>query len=330
MKLSLREIAEKSGVSASTVSRVINGHPGVANEIRERVQAVLFACRGREIGKSKSRQSRKNVGVLFLPDARTDSNIVIIKLMVLAEKLPEKWNLILLNRAITPLELETRFRRNELAGLLLTGHLVEPDLREVLVRLPHVWMNSYFTLDGETVTLGGNELAGRMAARYLLERGCERYGFLAVTSHNPGVTARYDGFRFELFSRDISCTRIEVELPEPVENCPSDKIETALEEMLAIHARKLPDGLFSPEDRLTAIFHRVLCKCGCCLPRMVSCNYTAEYLDGLYPRPASIDLGPALHAEQAMKELLRRINRQEKAADDIAVIVTPHLILGDE
>lgn len=40
-KLTLEEIGKKAGVSRSTVSRVINGHPNVKDAVRERVLAVI-------------------------------------------------------------------------------------------------------------------------------------------------------------------------------------------------------------------------------------------------------------------------------------------------
>ena len=41
MTLTLKEIAELAGVSTSTASRVLNDHPGVRPEVRERVMQVM-------------------------------------------------------------------------------------------------------------------------------------------------------------------------------------------------------------------------------------------------------------------------------------------------
>lgn len=41
MALTLEEVAELAGVSRSTASRVINDHPGVRPEVRERVWQVI-------------------------------------------------------------------------------------------------------------------------------------------------------------------------------------------------------------------------------------------------------------------------------------------------
>lgn len=41
MTLTLKQIAELAGVSRSTASRVLNDHPGVRPEVRERVQQII-------------------------------------------------------------------------------------------------------------------------------------------------------------------------------------------------------------------------------------------------------------------------------------------------
>ncbi|MDW8319179.1 MAG: LacI family DNA-binding transcriptional regulator [Anaerolineae bacterium] len=44
MAMTLEEVARLSGVSRSTVSRVINDRPGVRPEVRERVWQVIRQC----------------------------------------------------------------------------------------------------------------------------------------------------------------------------------------------------------------------------------------------------------------------------------------------
>ena len=41
MSLTLEKVGQLAGVSRSTVSRVINGHPSVSREVRERVWNVI-------------------------------------------------------------------------------------------------------------------------------------------------------------------------------------------------------------------------------------------------------------------------------------------------
>ena len=94
-------------------------------------------------------------------------------------------------------------------------------------------------------------------------------------------------------------------------------------------------GLSAPmkragKKRLTAFVHRVLQKNGVKeFPLIISCNRNPEYLAGLYPRPASIDLGASSGAELGINELFRRISGEDSKSDDIAVIAAPQLIPGD-
>ena len=81
---------------------------------------------------------------------------------------------------------------------------------------------------------------------------------------------------------------------------------------------------------MTAFLHRVLQKAGVKkFPEIISCNRNPAYLAGLYPRPASIDLGAATGAELGIDELFRRISGGDSRADDVAVIAAPQLIPGE-
>ena len=108
-------------------------------------------------------------------------------------------------------------------------------------------------------------------------------------------------------------------------------------ELELVLARAMPalkqgafDGIFSPEERMTALLCRVFAKDPPPRrPRLISCNHTPEYFAGLFPRPASIDLGPRMLAELALRELMRRISGEEPRADHVAVIVTPQLVPGE-
>lgn len=330
MGLTIREIAARAGVSAATVSRVVNGTGAVAPEKREQVLAVLSEQQAAPRRRRSASAAGKTLGVLMLPGSESDPRVIVNKLSAITEKLPRKWSLQLLSSEILPLELEARHLRGELAGLIIAGHGgCAPELGRVFARIPHVWLNSHRLADEGQTVLMGNEFAGRLAARYLIERGCRRPAVLDVASVNPGFPARVDGFRFEFFAQERECGRIAVTLPGGTagfETAPAEVLEAALNGADYSGC----DGLFSPEERLTALFYRVLTRRGggVTIP-VVSCNHTPEYLAGLYPRPASIDLGNRMLAELALDELLRRISGAPGRADHVAVIATPQLMPGE-
>lgn len=330
MGRTVREIAEAAGVSPATVSRVINGSGGVAPEKRARILTELERLGAPQRSRSTRRRG-ETIGMLLLPGSEGDPRVIVNKLAALVERLPHRWNLQLLPAGILPLELESRHLHGELAGLILAGHGGgSPELAEVLTRIPHVWLNSHQLREGGHSVLMGNEFAGRIAARYLLDSGCRNPLVLAAPSINPGFASRIEGFRFEFFARETECRRLDLHPPREFELCTPAELEQLL---LAAFVERVPfpDGIFSPEERLTALLHRALCRLRpACWPRIISCNYTPEYLAGLYPRPASIDLGARMLAELALEELRRRISGAAERADNVAIIATPELVPGDE
>jgi DNA-binding LacI/PurR family transcriptional regulator len=164
-----------------------------------------------------------------------------------------------------------------------------------------------------------------------MSRQCTRVGAVVSSSSNPGIPARIEGFCFEYFRNapDVPCKVIDLELPEGkgLEEVTDDILEEAVEKK----AEELGnfDGIFSVEDRLTALLYRVWNKKDMKIPETVSCNRMPEYLAGLYPRPASIDMSASTGAELGVGELLRRISGGKVKSDNVAVIATPQLVPGD-
>ncbi|WP_294477400.1 LacI family DNA-binding transcriptional regulator [uncultured Victivallis sp.] len=329
MSMTIKAIAEASGVSAATVSRIINGTARVAPEKRAKVLAVMGERR--EPIRRRERTSRGiNIGVLLLPEAHFDSFSMLDKLCELTDTLPRKSILTLLSPNILPQALEGSFRRGELSGMLIGGHRIESeDLRRVVERIPHVWLNSHWLEESEKNILMGNEFAGRLAARYLKKCGCRMPAVLRLASLNPGYAAQCDGFLFEYFSMKQECLCIELKFPSA-----SDLLETAeesiLEQLLESKELENADGFFFPEERLTTLYYRQQMKRGVPVRHpVVSCNHTPRYLCGYYPRPATVDLGPRQLARLALNELLDIINDGNTLRDKITTIVTPLLTPGE-
>ncbi len=65
-RITIREVAHEAGVSVQTVSRVLNGHPDVAEKTRARVQSVVTRLRYRPSGiaRSLAAQSTQMLGVV--------------------------------------------------------------------------------------------------------------------------------------------------------------------------------------------------------------------------------------------------------------------------
>lgn len=337
MNLTMKDVAAKAGVSAATVSRVVNGNETVSPEKREKVMKILSAGSGYGVMGKKKRGVVKYIGFLMLPGSGSDVRSVTRKILTVAECLPRKFALCIFPRDVPPLEIESQFLRGSLSGLLLSGHYIgEQRLLNTLDKIPHVWLNSYRILKNEPVVLMGNEYAGKLAANYLAELRCRRPAVLCLENANPGLSARIVGFQVNCFLRKLPFCEIPLTLPERTPDSESllpgvaileKAIENAFEK---IAKNRFPDGIFSPEEELTPILYRWFLKKRLRkIPPVVSCNHVPEYLAGLYPRPASIDLHPETLARLAVDELMLRIDGGQARPDNVAVVIQPQLIPGE-
>ncbi len=328
------EIAKLAGVSEPTVSRVINGSGGVSPEKQQRVSAVLKSL-GISPGPRRRRMRSKIIGLLLL-EADCDAQALVGKLDVLCKSMPKKWELVLLNKRNGMQEVIAGIIRKEFDGLIIAGFgKLDDDVAHYLDRIPHIWLNSHpdtGNIRGENVT--GNELAGRFGARYLLDNGCSNVAVVSGKSINPGITDRVNGFAFECFFRKVKYRQINLELDgeQCFENAPGDILEDNMKKVLKSRYFSKLDGLFFVEARLAAFFSRA--KAMCCPEqphkKLICGGSSMDFISGIYPRPAYIDLMPRMVAEMAFEKIIDRIeNNDADPGLEKTVVFTPRLIPGD-
>lgn len=130
MKMTVREIARRAGVSPATVSRVINGQEGMSAATRERVSAVLKEWTPTPAAGRKKRDGRRSLGIL-MPAELHNHRTVVRKLNTICRTVGNRWNLMMLSPDITPQELESGYLRGDLAGLFIFGYgNYSPEFRE--------------------------------------------------------------------------------------------------------------------------------------------------------------------------------------------------------
>ena len=338
MNVTMKDIALRAGASPATVSRVINGNAPVDPEKREKILRVMAdETAGRHWIRHRKRYRTRHIALLLLPESRFDIRTVGTKILSIADLLPERYDFQICSARVNAHRIEAQFLHGELDGLLLSGHQVKDYfLSFLLEKIPHVWLNSFQREGQQAVSLMGNEFAGKIASDYLLGHHCRRPAVISCKSHNSGLTDRIRGFKANCFLHDSSAPEIPLDLTEdPVHSDGllrySEHLESAISKAFEkIQPKEFPDGIFSPEEVLTPALYRVFMRKRMKkFPLVISCNYTPGYLAGLFPRPASIDLHPETLVKLAIDELINRIEGGAPRPDNIATIVQPELIPGE-
>ncbi|MCG8586635.1 MAG: LacI family transcriptional regulator [Pirellulales bacterium] len=334
------EVARRAGVSQSTVSRVLNRRPGVTPEktraVREAIRELGFQPRDRRPRDKASRRARCVAVLVVDENYMNNPTVSALKMRGATQSLKSHGFNVVFSQVAEPEDLPPMVEDRLVEGVLLWGQSSPAWLAEHLEGTPTAWLSSHFDANGESVLMG-NRSVGRLAAEYLVDNGCRNLAFLAPECGRASHNARREGFEFAAHRGGVTCEAF----VEPVKfdngSSPTNwqAIENCVENLLSTMLAHQPgiDGLFIPDDQITAIAHRLLKLRGVDLRRrlrLVSANNDLACLAGLDPRPASIDVGPEITGHLAAEQLLWAIRnpnyRDERRAQ---VVVEPILIPGD-
>ncbi|MDB5398311.1 MAG: transcriptional regulator, LacI family [Rhodopila sp.] len=203
-----RDVAARAGVSTATVSRVLNGTPGVRADKREAVlrAAAEMGFVANAAARALSLRRFKTVGAI-IPNIENEEFIRAIS--ALQKHLCEAGYTLLLTNAGYDLDIELReaivLLERGIDGLMLVGDIHQPELFARLQRHA-VPLVQTFTLSKERDCVGfDNQAVAHRAASYLLDLGHRRIGVVTgLRKENDRGGARVEGVRQALAARSLS------------------------------------------------------------------------------------------------------------------------------
>lgn len=333
----LQEISALAGVSPATVSRVMNGRPGVSPPIVEKVRSAMRemnvspASRGRDAAKLKHR----TVGLCIVRrDAlmRYSSEFIGSVFGVQAALAEQSINMVLgeiSDTAVAPF-----LESGEIDGLILAGQQLDADSLARLPNLPRVWLTSHYE-PGCPSALQGNEVIGQMAATYLLDRGCRKLAFLDMFHGNPAHAVRAEYFTLAAQRRGVETLRIRGDAFLAEDRVVggwarvAEVVEAQIELLVSSNPR--PDGLFVPIEPVVGLVYRELLARNVQPGRdieVIVCGNNVPLVAALRPTPAVIDLGGEAIGRAAVEQLMLRILHPDSAGR-LEVAVRPKVVPGD-
>jgi LacI family transcriptional regulator len=337
--MSITIVAQRAGVSSSTVSRVINNHPRVAPEtirIVRRVMAELgYVPSDRRPGpKPHQRNQAAATHVAFVKFS--NRQVAAPGFETLLRGVSDSARRHNLALTIHDLPSADEFPRKifdiPMAGMLVHGAMPTPEVRKALTNVPTVWLMGNSTRPdwGDQVMPDVFEI-GRIAAKYLVDRGHTRLAFLNLEkSHWP---FRLAWQAFATTADDLGASAIRVHPPiERKPGAPYDR--TAVDALAQAFNSLSPEatGVFIADDFQAAMVQPVLQEHGVRIGNgidVISCNNEDAYLMALHPRPASIDIRLESIGRRAIDQLLWRANHPT-FDDRIVTTIEPRLVAPEE
>lgn len=246
--VTIKDVARVAQVSVATVSRALNGHGNVAEEVRNRVLAAAHELRYTPHAAARSLSSRRTqtLGVV-LPDLYGEFFSELMRGIDQVAR-AQRLHLLVSSYHGNPEEQGAALRamRGRVDGLLVMSPFVAaPTLlsEHLEPSLPAVLINSQAGLDG-TAVLGVNNHGGAMAmVEHLVASGHRRIAFIAGPQDNFDAHERLRGYR-EALQRLVPGAQ-EWVLPGDFDEASGHR---AGRELLAASPR--PDAVFAANDMM--------------------------------------------------------------------------------
>ncbi len=209
--MSILDVARVAGTSHTTVSRVINGRPGVSPQAIQAVMQAIDQVGYRPPVRRRGPKPRKSDGLSsrmigFLPvgveTAFLREPLVADILKTVEQTLRENHLGLVIGQVVNGQKLPQCIGKGMVDGLLLVGQAPTREIRQRLEGIPAVWM---LTKRGTGADWGDrvrpdNVLTSVIAADYLLSKGHKHLAFVNLIPSHPAYVER--GIAFKKYVED--------------------------------------------------------------------------------------------------------------------------------
>ena len=202
-------IANLSGFSKSTVSKVIRNKPYVKKSTKEKIQNIINEIGYHPDEVARSLVSKKNMNFIGLIVSDINNSFFSeIALGVESEAKKRGYNVILCNTNYLKEE-ESKYIdiliRNRATGLLLaTPTLDDNNIEELLAKnFPFVLITRKVRGVDSNIVSVNHYKAAKMAVNYLIKRGHREIAHFTVKENTIGVVNRLKGYKAALKENDI-------------------------------------------------------------------------------------------------------------------------------
>lgn len=341
--MSIITVAKQAGVSYATVSRVINGRPGVAEETRNKVTQALRETgyvpppKGRRRGPSIANHRGVQYGTLALlwtcsrPEAMSPVASSLLH-GANAAAVKEGLNLVvdcIADTGLLPQIVET----GKVDGLMIVGPEPSPELTEKLRRLPCVWLLTRGAEKWGDRVQPDNAAIGHLAFDTLYGRNHRRMACVydEIPAGTPAYGERATHFVARGEARGVQVSLIQhkcIQHSSPDGDC-TEQIDRTLQDIIEqlLEIRQRPTGIFVASDIMVPLHHELI-QHGIRPGRdveIVCCNRENLRAFGVKPSPLVISIQPELIGQLAVDRILWRLENP-KYSGAVRVLVYPELL----
>lgn len=332
MAITLQDVAQATGVSTATVSRVLNGDSRISTNTTERVREALDCLGYRRLGRAADARSHDIAFMIADPQGHVYEDLFFNEILrgVTGYLEPHGYSAL---GSPTSGSLGARGRLPRIVhrvdGMIAGGINFQVQLVKALMdtQIPVVFIGRYLRGRGMNAVLPDNEEGGRLATEHLLKLGHQKIAFVGGPPKTYVHHDRLAGFRqvFEeagcaLDERLVRSTKRTV---RDGYNC----ILRLLDDLSSLSS--LPDAIFAADDLIAIGALRALRQRGYSVPNDIAVvGYSDIALASETDPPLTTVHVPKRRLGQTAAKLLLDLI-EEDIEGPVQMVVSPHLVVRD-
>ncbi len=329
-RATIRDVAEKAGVSIATVSFVLNKRAGeaISEKVRKRVlkAAETLDYHPSASARGLARQRTHNLAIVFYRDASTIANAFYSFVVqgIIKETTRRQYNLLFAfvdDVYEGSKDLPQPVREHNTEGVLvlhMTSGQMAADIQKLGIPVAAIDVHPH--LEGTYGVEIDNVQGAKHATNHLIELGHRKLGFLFGSIERFSIAEREQGFRQALAEAGIRHTPRQV-----LHDCGELDHDAGYNKAKQLLARAdRPTGIFCANDELGAGVLRAAYELGVRVPDELSvigfdnitmCNYTN-------PPLSTVGIDKEAMGRQAVAGLLQLVEKKEPLESPVRMGVT--------
>jgi len=332
-EITIYDIAEKLGLSASTVSRGLRNHPAIRKETVERIQKMAAKMNYQQnTFASKLRSNRSNTIGVILPLFESSFMGGVISSMesVIRSK---GYNLLVSqsfdSSDIQRENLKTHFN-SRVDGLLFNLTPETKDLEDLNMfvnkGIPVVLFDRILDESNNlwTSVIINNRKAGNDVTRHLISQGCKRIAYLGENTSCMVFGERYKGYRDALIESGL-----EVD-PDLIVTGHLNSETGARVVKKILSMKKTPDGIFAGNDMSAVSVMSELKRVGICIPEDIAIvGINNAYISGVVQPALTTVEYPSVEMGRVAAEILMEMLESDQKLEPKNIVLDHKLIIRE-
>lgn len=332
MKVTMKEIAEKFGVSINTVSLVLNNKSGVSDEMRLN---ILRAAE--EMGYLETKEkfirtfARTNICLMMQKRYSRDMDFYGKILIAAVEEARKNGYDTLMNFFDDDdFEVPKTIAERRASGVIVIGKIKDQNIESIRAcRIPLVLVDHASLTQNIDSIITDNKLGGYVIARYLINKGFKKIGFFGELKYSLSIKERYWGYKEAL----SNCMGEELgdELDQYVHTYSIlDGIESAIlsnntKEIVELIKKQetLPEVFMCSNDKAAISLMGALQILGYKIPEDISIVGfdNIEMCEKISPKLTTVNVNKEIMGKRAVQRLLHRIGHEKCLPENTVISV---------